>query len=73
VADHGPGIDLTEQPFVFDKFFRGRKQQAQSAGTGMGLAIAKAIVEAHGGGIELASRAGQGTRFTFWLPLVATQ
>jgi two-component system sensor histidine kinase KdpD len=72
VADQGPGIDLTEQPFVFDKFFRGRKQQAQSTGTGMGLAIAKAIVEAHGGGIELASRAGQGTRFTFWLPLVAS-
>ncbi|MGA7350142.1 MAG: ATP-binding protein, partial [Acidobacteriaceae bacterium] len=58
-----------EQPFVFDKFFRGRKQRGQAAGTGMGLAIVKAILEAHGGGIDLASRAGKGTRFTFWLPL----
>jgi two-component system, OmpR family, sensor histidine kinase KdpD len=70
VADTGPGIDPGDQPFVFDKFFRGKKQKTQSGGTGMGLAIAKAIVEAHGGGIQLASRAGEGTRFTFWLPLV---
>ena len=69
VVDRGPGIDLNEQPFVFDKFFRGKKQQTQSAGTGMGLAIAKSIIEAHGGGIDLASRSGEGTRFTFWLPL----
>lgn len=71
VADRGPGIDVSDQPFVFDKFFRGRKQQLQSAGTGMGLAIVKAILEAHGGGIEVASRAGEGSQFTFWLPLVA--
>lgn len=69
VADRGPGIDPTEQPFVFDKFFRGKKQRRQRGGTGMGLAIVKAIMEAHGGGIELASEPGQGTRFTFWLPL----
>lgn len=69
IVDRGPGIDLNEQPFVFDKFFRGKKQNTQSAGTGMGLAIAKAILEAHGGGIELASRTGEGARFTFWLPL----
>ena len=71
VADRGPGIEPGEQPFVFDKFFRGKKQRSQAAGTGMGLAIAKAIVEAHGGGIELTSESGQGTRFTFWLPLPA--
>ncbi len=71
VADCGPGIDLSEQPFVFDKFFRGSKQKSQGAGTGMGLAIARAIVEAHGGGIELRSRPGQGTEFIFWLPLAA--
>jgi len=74
VADRGPGIDPGEQPFVFDKFFRGKKQRVQTAGgTGMGLAIAKAIVEAHGGGIELSSEAGQGSRFTFWLPLHGTE
>ncbi len=69
VADRGPGIDPGEQPFVFDKFFRGRKQRSGSTGTGMGLAIVRAIVEAHGGGIELISEAGKGSRFTFWLPL----
>lgn len=70
VSDKGPGIDPGDQPFVFDKFFRGKKQKTQSGGTGMGLAITKAILEAHGGGIELVSRPGEGTRFTFWLPLV---
>jgi two-component system, OmpR family, sensor histidine kinase KdpD len=69
VADRGPGIEPGDQPFVFDKFFRGRKQRSQGGGTGMGLAIVKAILEAHGGGIELKSRAAEGTRFTFWLPL----
>lgn len=70
VADQGPGIDPGEQPFVFDKFFRGKKQRSQGAsGTGMGLAIVKAILQAHGGGIELRSKAGQGTKFLFWLPL----
>jgi two-component system sensor histidine kinase KdpD len=69
VADQGPGIDPAEQPFVFDKFFRGRRHRGQRAGTGMGLAIVKAIMEAHGGGIELTSEPGRGTRFTFWLPL----
>jgi len=71
VADRGPGIEPGEQPFVFDKFFRGTKQRGLAAGTGMGLAIVKAILEAHGGGIELKSRAGEGARFTFWLPLEA--
>jgi len=71
VADRGPGIEPGEQPFVFDKFFRGTKQRGRAAGTGMGLAIVKAILEAHGGGIELKSRAGEGARFTFWLPLEA--
>ncbi|MGA8110093.1 MAG: ATP-binding protein [Acidobacteriaceae bacterium] len=69
VADQGPGIEPAELPFLFDKFFRGKKQRVKATGTGMGLAIVKAILEAHGGGIELASEAGKGTRFTFWLPM----
>jgi two-component system sensor histidine kinase KdpD len=69
VADRGSGIEPAEQPFIFDKFFRGKKQRSQAAGTGMGLAIVKAILQAHGGGIELTSQTGKGTRFTFWLPL----
>jgi two-component system sensor histidine kinase KdpD len=69
VTDQGQGIDSTEQLFVFDKFFRGRQYRSSIQGSGMGLAIAKAILEAHGGGITLASSPGQGSRFTLWLPL----
>ena len=67
VSDRGPGIDESDQPFVFDKFFRG-KQRERVQGSGMGLAIAKAILRAHGGGIEVRSSAGKGTSFLFWLP-----
>jgi two-component system sensor histidine kinase KdpD len=68
VGDRGPGIDESDQPFVFDKFFRG-KQKERVQGSGMGLAIAKAILRAHGGGIEVKSSPKTGTAFTFWLPL----
>lgn len=67
VSDRGPGIDESDQPFVFDKFFRGRHRE-RVQGSGMGLAIAKAILRAHGGGIEVKSSAQTGTSFTFWLP-----
>ena len=69
VTDQGPGIDPAEQLFVFDKFYRGRQHRTAIKGSGMGLAIAKAILEAHGGGITLSSVPGQGSRFTLWLPL----
>jgi two-component system sensor histidine kinase KdpD len=70
VADPGPGIDPAEQPFIFDKFFRGRQHRSSARGTGMGLAISKAIVEAHHGGITAANRPTGGAALTFWLPLV---
>jgi two-component system sensor histidine kinase KdpD len=69
VADQGPGIDPAEQPFIFDKFFRGRQHRSSARGTGMGLAISKAIVEAHKGGITAATRSTRGAALTFWLPL----
>ena len=69
IADHGSGIDRSEQPFIFDKFFRGSNQRDRVEGSGMGLAIAKAILIAHGGGIEVKSERGSGAVFTFWLPL----
>ena len=69
IADHGTGIEPSEQPFIFDKFFRGSNQRERVEGSGMGLAIAKAILTAHGGGIELKSEPGKGAIFTFWLPL----
>ena len=69
VADRGPGIDDLEQSLVFEKFYRGRDQRYRVQGTGMGLAIAKAIVEAHGGTIGLTSQVGSGSVFHFAVPV----
>jgi len=69
VADRGPGIDDLEQSLVFEKFYRGRDQRYRVQGTGMGLAISKAIVEAHGGTIGLTSQLGSGSVFHFTLPV----
>jgi two-component system, OmpR family, sensor histidine kinase KdpD len=69
IADRGPGIDDFEQSLVFEKFYRGRNQRVQIHGTGMGLAICKAIIEAHGGGLGLTSQLGHGSVFYFSLPV----
>jgi two-component system sensor histidine kinase KdpD len=69
VADRGPGIDDLEQNLVFEKFYRGRDQRYRVQGTGMGLSISKAIVEAHGGTIGLTSQIGSGSVFHFTLPV----
>jgi two-component system, OmpR family, sensor histidine kinase KdpD len=69
VSDRGPGIDDFEQALIFDKFYRGRDQRLRVQGTGMGLAIAKAIVEAHEGTIAVASQLGKGSVFSFTLPV----
>jgi len=69
VADAGPGIALADRPHVFDAFFQGGERAARSdGGAGLGLAIARAIVEAHGGEIWLAP-AASGTRVRFSLAL----
>ncbi|HTZ73885.1 MAG TPA: ATP-binding protein [Candidatus Aquilonibacter sp.] len=68
VADRGAGIDSLEQALIFQKFYRGKDQRYAIEGTGMGLPIAKAIVEAHGGTISVTSQLGQGSVFTFTLP-----
>jgi len=70
VQDDGPGIDANDLPFIFEKFYRGKKVGRAGKGSGMGLAIARAILTAHGGGIEAESVPGQGTAFRFWVPLV---
>jgi two-component system, OmpR family, sensor histidine kinase KdpD len=69
IADRGPGIDDFEQSLIFEKFYRGRDQRMQVQGTGMGLAIAKAIVEAHNGGIGVTSQPGRGSVFFFTVPV----
>lgn len=70
VEDDGPGIDKGDLPLIFEKFYRGKKSSRFGKGTGMGLAIARAILVAHGGGIEVKSDPGEGATFTFWVPLV---
>jgi len=70
VADRGSGIDDPEQSLIFEKFYRGKDQRYRVQGTGMGLPIAKAIVEGHGGSISVTSQLGHGSVFSFTLPVV---
>ncbi|HTX34852.1 MAG TPA: ATP-binding protein [Bryobacteraceae bacterium] len=67
VGDRGPGIEEHERGRIFDKFFRGRQHRFSTRGTGMGLAIAKGIVEAHGERIWVESEPGEGSVFYFSL------
>jgi len=71
VADRGTGIDDLERSMIFDKFYRGQSQRYRVQGTGMGLAIVKAIVEAHGWRIEVSSQLGNGSVFSFGLPVAS--
>jgi signal transduction histidine kinase len=71
VCDSGIGIPQRELPLVFERFFRGdRARRAYQGGSGLGLSIARWIVEAHKGRIEVSSRVGEGTTFAVKLPLV---
>ena len=70
VDDDGPGIDVLDLPLIFEKFYRGKRGARKHKGSGMGLAIARAILAAHGGGIEAQSTPGSGARFRFWVPLI---
>jgi two-component system OmpR family sensor kinase len=67
VSDTGNGISREDLPHVFERFYRGDKSRT-GGNAGLGLAISKAIVEAHGGAIEISSEEGAGTTFTVRLP-----
>lgn len=70
VSDTGVGIEAADVPLVFDRFYRsGRRDAAPRDGAGLGLAIARRIVELHGSTLEVDSRVGAGTTFTFYPPL----
>ncbi len=73
VADRGPGIDDFEQTMIFDKFYRGKDQRYLVRGTGMGLPIAKAIIAVQQGNISVTSQLGQGSVFSFTLPVDRSQ
>jgi signal transduction histidine kinase len=75
VRDTGSGIEAQDLPFIFDRFYRAdqSRQRVDSNASGLGLAIAKAIVEAHGGTLAVESRPHVGTTFTITLPAAAHQ
>lgn len=70
VIDDGPGIPEKDLPHLFERFYRVDKGRSRdTGGTGLGLSIVKHIVQLHGGRVEAASKLGEGTRMSFFLPL----
>jgi signal transduction histidine kinase len=70
VSDNGEGIAETDLPNIFERFYRVDKSRTRSTGgSGLGLTIAKRLIEAHGGEIKVQSELGKGSRFTFTIPL----
>lgn len=69
VKDTGSGIPAEDIPFIFDRFWRGDKSRTGRTNSGLGLAIAKQLIQAHGGAIEAESEVGKGTRFIVEIPV----
>jgi len=74
VADHGVGISAEDLPNIFRRFYRAEPSRNRATGGfGLGLAIAKSLVEAYGGAIDVQSAPGEGTRMTVKLPLSSAE
>jgi len=71
VSDTGPGIAAEDLPHIFQRFYRVAGTEEQVKGTGLGLCIAKQIIEMHGGEMDVESQLGVGTTFSFTLPIEA--
>jgi two-component system phosphate regulon sensor histidine kinase PhoR len=73
ICDDGVGIPLSDQPHIFERFYRVHKDRSRDAGgTGLGLSIVKHTVQAHGGSIAVQSRPGAGATFVMSLPISQT-
>lgn len=72
VTDTGVGIAPEDLPFVFDDFYRGKSAPDAEKGCGLGLALSRRIVEAHGGSLSVESQLGRGATFTLSLPALST-
>jgi signal transduction histidine kinase len=70
ISDSGRGIPAKDLPYIFDRFYRGQKKRDRNkTSTGLGLAIAKKLIEAHGSTISVSSQENVGTTFSFYLPI----
>jgi signal transduction histidine kinase len=72
IGDTGIGIAPSEQDRIFEPFYRSSRDKRFPQGMGLGLSIARDLILAHGGRLEVESVPGQGSRFTIWLPQVTT-
>ncbi|AIQ51711.1 sensor histidine kinase [Paenibacillus sp. FSL R7-0331] len=70
IKDTGIGMDKDEVPHIFDRFYRADESRGMTEGIGLGLSIAKWIIDEHGGSVEVVTRQGEGTTFIIWLPLL---
>jgi signal transduction histidine kinase len=68
--DNGPGITEHERDLIFEPFYRGEQGRKIKQGMGLGLSIARDLLDAHGGEIELGTDFPQGSQFTVWLPRI---
>lgn len=70
IADTGIGMDRSEVPHIFERFYRADPSRGVTPGTGLGLSIAKWIIDEHKGSVEVMTMQGEGTTFVIWLPAI---